>query len=257
MRIAIKFAYDGRLFHGYARQPRLKTVEGEILNTLIEHKSITDTVSSQFRSASRTDRGVSALGNVIAFNTNTPVKNLLLGLSTELEVIIPYGVKEVNATFNPRYAQLRQYRYYLPICDLDVNKIIAAAALFTGEHDFSNFARVEPDKNPIRTINNIVFTEDEDFLVVDFYAQTFLWQQIRRIISALKKVGQGTLEIKQISDALQNPDKKVDFGLAPAEPLILKNIMYDFEFDYDTQVYTKLVDLEPMIRAAALKSHET
>ena len=42
MRIALKFAYDGRNFHGYARQPQLKTVEGEIIKALIKHGFIED-----------------------------------------------------------------------------------------------------------------------------------------------------------------------------------------------------------------------
>ena len=71
MRIAVKFAYDGRKFYGFARQPRLKTVEENILNILVENGFIKDPKESHFRSASRTDKGVSALGNVIAFNTDS------------------------------------------------------------------------------------------------------------------------------------------------------------------------------------------
>jgi len=55
---------------------------------------------------------------------------------------------------------------------------------------------------------------------IDFYAQTFLWHQIRRMISALIKVGKGKITETQIMNALGNPDKKIDFGLASAGPLI-------------------------------------
>jgi len=99
----------------------------------------------------------------------------------------------------------------------------------------------------VRTIDNIVFTHGKKFLIIDFYAQTFLWNQIRRIISALKKIGCGKLAKEQVVEALCNPDKKVDFGLASAEPLILKDIVYGFEFEYDKKLIEKLDDFEKKI----------
>ena len=254
MRIAIKFAYDGREFHGYARQPQLKTVEGEVIKALVKYGSIEDTEESCFRSASRTDKDVSALCNVVAFNTNTSKKRILQELSDDFTGIIIYGIKDVKSEFNPRYAQYRQYRYYLQVGNLDIKKIISTAASFTGEHDFSNFTRLEPFKGPVRTIDSIVFTEKGDFLVIDFYAQTFLWHQIRRIVSALEKVGKGILEKQQIIEALCNPDKKVDFGLVPAEPLILNNIVYDFEFEYDKKLLDGRDKLERRIVSSILES---
>jgi len=61
MHIAVKFAYDGRKYFGFARQPNLKTIEGEILTVLIRNGLIDDVITSQFRYTSRTDKGVSAL----------------------------------------------------------------------------------------------------------------------------------------------------------------------------------------------------
>ena len=247
MRIAIKFAYDGKKFHGLARQPQFKTVEGDIIKALIKHGFIEDTEASCFRSASRTDKGVSSLGNVIAFNTDFSKKRVLQDLSDEFTDIIVYGVTDVKPDFYPRYTKLRWYRYYILRDDLDLERIMPTAASFTGEHDFSNFARVESFKDPVRTINNIVFTEGREFSIIDFYAQTFLWHPIRRIVSALEKVERGKLREKDIIEALENPDKKVDFGLAPAEPLILKDIVYDFEFEYDEKRLNGLNNLEYLI----------
>lgn len=244
MLIAIKFAYDGRAFHGYARQPKLKTVEWEIINSLLKNNLIKDAKKSMFRSASRTDKGVSALGNVIAFNTEVTKKQIINDLFDENSSIIYYGIKEVKNDFYPRYAKLRQYRYYLNSNDLDFEKIINASDCFTGIHNFSNFAKLEPFKDPIRKIDNIVFDFEDDFMVIDFFAQTFLWNQIRRIISALIKIGNDKLEKKQIIEALKYPDKKIDFGLAPSEFLILKDIFYDFEFDVDKNQKKKADGLE-------------
>jgi tRNA pseudouridine38-40 synthase len=247
MRIAIRFAYDGREFHGYARQPQLKTVEGEFIKALIKHGFIENTEESYFRSASRTDKEVSALCNVVAFNTNTSKKRILQEISDDFTSIILYGIKDVKSEFNPRYAKLRQYRYCLPVANLDIEKIISTSASFTGEHDFSNFAKLESFKDPVRPIDNIVLTSEDDFLIVDFYAQTFLRHQIRRIMAALIKIGNSKIEKEQIIEALNNPNKNVDFGLAPAEPLILKDIVYDFEFEYDKKLLYKLSLFEESI----------
>jgi tRNA pseudouridine38-40 synthase len=251
MRIAIKFAYDGRNFHGYARQPNLKTVEGELIKQLIEQNIIQDAKTSCLRMASRTDRGVSALGNVAAFDTNTSEKSVLKKLTNNTDIIV-YGIKKVEPDFYPRYAKWRIYRYYLNKNSLDLNEAISIAEIFTGEHNFTNFAKIEPDKNPVRTIDNITIKEKNSFFAIDFYAQTFLWHQIRRIISAIKKIEKKKTTKQQIIEALDNPGKRVDLGLAPPEPLILKNVICDFEFEYNKNSLKKIKDLETEIYKSLL-----
>ena len=125
--------------------------------------------------------------------------------------------------------------------------MLLAAALFTGEHNFTNFARIESFKDPVRTIDNIVIENQKECFVIDFYAQTFLWNQIRRIISSIHHVGCDNLQKEQLVEALHNPDTPVDFGLAPPEPLLLKDILYDFEFEYDKNAVNKLQELEQSI----------
>jgi tRNA pseudouridine38-40 synthase len=247
MRIAIKFAYNGRVFNGYARQPKLKTVEGNLIDSLVKSEIIVDPKISMFRSASRTDKGVSALGNVVAFNTNVSKNKIKNELFKENHSIVIYGIKEVNQEFYPRHAKSRQYRYFLKSNDLDIKKIITISNCFTGKHNFSNFAKLESFKDPIRKIENIIFTFENDLLKIDFFAQTFLWHQIRKIISALIKIGNDKLEKTQICEALENPDKKVDFGLAHAEPLILKDIFYDFEFEVNKNQKQKSEKIEKEI----------
>jgi len=252
MRVAVKFAYDGKDFFGYARQPNLRTVEGELINVLIKHGLIENVKKSYFRSASRTDKGVSATCNVISFTTESFDINLIRELSDEFNDIVLYGFAQVNPSFNPRYAKYRQYTYYLRLGDVDIEKIVSSSNIFTGEHDFSNFARVEDHKNPVRRIDNIIFSKTNDFLIIEFYAQTFLWQQIRRIVFALEKIGAGKLDEKQVKDALDNPDTKVNFGMAPAKPLILSEIAYDFDFDYDRILFNRTKKLEQKIVSSLL-----
>ena len=232
MRVALKFAYEGKNFSGYARQPGQRTVEQALLDMLSKRRILVDAKTSCFRTASRTDRGVSSLGNVCAFDTDSSKETILSVFTEGISDIFIYGVQLVEPGFYPRHAKRREYRYYLKRDDLDVEGLLSAAGLFTGEHNFQNFARVEPLKNPIRTINNIVIVEKKDFLILDFYAQTFLWNQIRRIVSALEKTGKGILSNKQILTALEHPELKVDFQVAAPEPLILKDVIYDFSFEY-------------------------
>jgi len=233
MRLALKFAYNGKNFHGYARQPKLRTVEGEIIDKLIDKDYISSPQDANFKSASRTDKGVSALANVIVFETKNYNKNILDDLSSEFSDILFYNVSEVQPEFNPRYAKNRCYRYYLPNENIDFDQLTSTASLFTGEHDFSNFARIEEDKNPVRSLENIVLTMKNNYLIIDFFAQNFLWHQIRRIISAIEKVKQGKFNKDQIKNAIDNPNKKVDFGLSSPEPLVLYDIIYNFDFIVD------------------------
>jgi tRNA pseudouridine38-40 synthase len=249
MRVALKFAYDGKHFSGYARQPGQRTIEQALLDLLIERKIVGDAKSSCFRTASRTDRGVSALGNVCAFDAACSKEKISDQLSEESSDVFIYGVQSVEPGFYPRHAKRREYRYYLRRNDLEVDALLSAAGLFTGEHNFQNFARVEPLKNPVRTIDNIVISEKQDFLVLDFYAQTYLWNQIRRVVSALEKRGKGVLSNEQIRAALEHPEAKVDFQMAAPEPLILKDVVYDFSFEYVNDYKKSLQILENRIVA--------
>src|SRR5437667_12788730 len=70
MRVALKIAYDGRSFYGHQRQPDRRTVEGECIAALRSARLIRDPKEAFIRSASRTDRGVSAIGNFIAFDAS-------------------------------------------------------------------------------------------------------------------------------------------------------------------------------------------
>jgi len=250
MRLALKFAYNGKHFSGYARQPHQRTIEGELIQLLKKHGVTDDAKAACFRTASRTDCGVSALGNVCAFDTSVAGDAILSEVSDERSDIFIYGKQQVDSGFYPRYAKQRQYRYYLRKDTLDVDAVLSTAALFTGEHDFRNFARVEPGKNPVQSIDAIIIAEDETFFIIDFYAQTFLWNQIRRMISALQKVGAGKLTKNQVHTALAHPENRVDFQLAAPEPLILKDVQYDFSFDVIQNCTKRLSAFEKRIIAS-------
>jgi tRNA pseudouridine38-40 synthase len=240
MRYALKFGYNGRGFSGYARQPDLRTVEGEIIQALEKTQIIKDLDGSRFQSASRTDKGVSARGNVIALDTEFRKKEILGALNAHLKHIRFYGLAEVDEGFNPRYASQRWYRYILFDEEIDVEKIKEAAKVFEGKHDFSNFARVE-EKDPVRTIEEIEITKEQNILILDFRAQNFLWHMVRRIVKAMFEYANGEIPLDDIKKAL-NAKENVDFGIAPPEPLILMDVQYDFDIPMDEDQIEKVRD---------------
>jgi tRNA pseudouridine38-40 synthase len=247
MRVAVKFAYDGRGFSGYARQPDRKTVEGDLLQLLSDWGAIESLQEARFRAGSRTDRGVSALGNVVAFSSKLSVDDLRSQMPGAVPGIVVYGVREVEESFYPRYAMQRQYRYYLRTEGLDCNAIRDAAGVFLGEHDFRNFAKLEEGKDPVRCLDALTLSESGRFLVLDFVAQTFLWHQVRRMVAGLIRVGFRKLLKEDLIGALAHPEVRVDFGLAPAEPLILREVVYPFTFETLPGSEKMLVRLEEEI----------
>lgn len=247
MRVAVKFAYDGRGFSGFARQPGRRTVEGDLLSMLQEWGAIQSLEAARYRSGSRTDRGVSALSNVVAFSTPMTVKQLRAHMPGPGTEIIVYGAREVEESFYPRYAELRRYRYYLRTQGLDCAAIEHATPLFLGVHDFRNFAKLEKGKDPIRRLDHLSIVPSGQFLILEFCAQTFLWHQVRRIVAALIRIGFGKLTEPDIQMAFERPDARVDFGLAPAEPLVLVEVRYPFSFEELPDTETLLSNLEQRI----------
>jgi len=227
MRLAIKFGYDGTAFHGSQRQKNSITVEGKILKFLVENNLIAS--EHKFQCASRTDAGVSALGNVIAFNTTERAEKILGMLNTMSDAMWFYGFAEVNAKFNPRRARERWYRYFLPVhkCGNEdaLKKILG---MFTGRHDFANFTR-NKGVNTVREIYRIDVSRMEDFYVLDFYGNSFLWGMIRKIVGAAEYVMAGKYSANTIADALAQKTR-IDFPMAEPQYLILMDVRYDFEF---------------------------
>ena len=113
MRYALKFAYDGSEFEGYARQSDGKTIEDEILLAMKQLGIIEYASTSKFQSASRTDRGVHAAGNVIAINTGFDKEALIPALNSKLDNIEFWALAAVDDDFNARHAKERWYRYLL------------------------------------------------------------------------------------------------------------------------------------------------
>jgi tRNA pseudouridine38-40 synthase len=83
----------------------------------------------------------------------------------------------------------------------------------------------------VKSIDDIKVFRVGDLVVIDFLAREYLWNMVRRMVAALSEVGKGRIEIESVRDSLLG--KEACFGLAPAEFLVLMDVMYDFDFEYD------------------------
>jgi tRNA pseudouridine38-40 synthase len=229
-RAAIKLAYDGRSFMGSQRQPGERTVESELISALVKIGAIESADASRFRVASRTDRGVSALGNVVAFETDFPRAALLRAINSAVEDVYVYGVAEVPPSFSPRRARGRWYRYIMSSKDLDVSKVIECGNALQGRHDFRRFCKPE-GKSTVKTLESVSVREADGIMVIDLRGREFLRNMVRRLVASMVKAGEGKATLSEVVSALEGKD--ITFGLAPAEGLTLMDIDYGFQFSVE------------------------
>ena len=223
----MKIAYDGSAFHGQARQPGFRTVEGEVVQALTRARAIRDIRTSRFQSASRTDRGVSALGNVVAFDSLLSPKPTVRSFNAKACGVWAWAVASVPPDFSARRARERRYEYVLPGRH-DERALDAALGIFIGEHDFRNFTR-DRERTVLR-IDAAHARREGDSILLDFRAHRFAWNLVRRLVAAALLVESGSVPIEDVERALRSR-AKADFGLAPPEPLLLVDVAYDIEFE--------------------------
>jgi tRNA pseudouridine38-40 synthase len=222
VRLAFRVSYLGSRFFGSQMQADSRTVEGEFIAACRRLGLFDDWRLAGFQSAGRTDRGVHACGQVIAFTTPAP-ERAAMAMNTQLPPDCwCTGWSEVAPSFHPRYdARSRTYRYYFMEPPHDPDAMGRAAAAFIGTHDFSNFARVG-DRNPQRRVLATRVAEEEGFVFFEVTAESFLWHQVRCMASALSAVGSGAMPEETIHDLLEMPSERPP-APAPAEGLILWN----------------------------------
>ncbi len=230
VRVALKFAYDGSAFFGFQRQPDRATVEGALVDALRRVGAISSSRECGYRSSSRTDRGVSALGNIISFRTSFPSSSLCSAVNSEMEDVWAYSAIEVPEDFNPRGARQRWYRYHLAKDAQDVRLMRELASRFVGVHDFSGYARVD-GRNPMRKIDSVGVSDAGLFHAVDFRAESFLWNMVRRIVWTVNEGSSGRLEVERVGPEARK--KPVRIGLAPPEYLVLMDIDCGVPFPVD------------------------
>lgn len=252
MKLAFRVSYVGDDFYGSQVQPGVRTVEGEFIAACMEIGLFDDWRAAGFASAGRTDRGVSASGQVCAFSTPHPgraVQVLNLQLPPDCWCT---GWAEVPDTFHPRYdARTRTYRYFMQDDSLDVPAMVKAAASFVGAHDFSRFARVG-NKDPVRTVLSTRCFSEGPFLVFEVTGESFLWNMVRCMAWALMAVGRGEMAASDIAGMLDQPQGARMPAAAP-EGLVLHDVDCGVAFQEISLHSRRKVYWEDRIRALELR----
>ena len=237
-RTALKIGYIGTNFHGFQRQPNLRTVEEELIYHLRKLDYIDDLKQSRFRIAGRTDAGVHSLGRVNEINNSLP---------DDIQIL---ASAPVRYAFKPRYAQMRQYRYML-FEDLDIDKLNECGEIFKGTHNFTNFTK-RFQKTTTRTIDDIVINKVEldDYhkkefpnlhetlspIFIDIYGESFLWNMVRKMMRVFIDVATDKTDLDEVEKLLNpGPDEpRAYIKVTEPDYLILMDIRYDgIKFTYD------------------------
>jgi tRNA pseudouridine38-40 synthase len=230
--------YDGTEFAGFQAQPDARTVQGELEAALAR---LSGGVRQPVMGAGRTDAGVHATGQVIAFTY--PGSLSTEELTEALNGMLPpdvaiSGLRRAPIGFNPRYAaSYREYRYSIwngprsPLRErtalwvrtgLDVTAMERAATAFEGRHDFSAFGGADPQ--PVRTVHRIRVRRVGSLVTIDVRADAFLRGMVRRIVATLLAVGRGQLEASAVSGLLTAGRPAMDGAAAPARGLCLRRV---------------------------------
>jgi tRNA pseudouridine38-40 synthase len=242
--LKLVLAYDGTEFHGWARQPRVRTVEGVVVEALARVLPATPAISV----AGRTDAGVHARGQVVSFeapdDADPPTLHRALNAMLGPEVVVRSAAR-APATFDARFsAAWREYRYRLDLGEvpdpftarfawyhpagLSLGPMRRAAKLLVGDHDFASFGRKPEDAaaSTVRRLERLSVARDGDRLEITARANAFLQQMVRSLVGTLVAVGEGKIEAGSMPDVLAARDRSRAGPVAPAHGLTLERVAY-------------------------------
>ena len=235
-----RIGYLGDAFHGSQIQPDVRTVQGELIRVFRSLKWLTGPKEDQLLVlSSRTDAGVHVRinGGIVDLDRSLwealSPRKMIRAVDDRLDSNIAFlTVEKVEASFNPRMALHRTYRYRLEAMEFWIEPDHEAFRrwldLFVGTYDARNFARLEEGKNPIRTILETKPWMDGDRLIgFEVTGEAFLWNQVRRMANALFRLAVGELDENEIREAIEQPMVPVDFGVAPPEWLVLWGVAWE------------------------------
>jgi tRNA pseudouridine38-40 synthase len=247
--LKIVLAYDGSDFAGWQVQPDCATIQGTLASAI--GRVTGEKVLPQ--GSGRTDAGVHALGQVAtcALESPIPAGNLLKALNDLLPAAIRvFEVSEVPPEFHARKsarAKIYRYRIYRSaICPptlaryvwhhpypLDEDAMRQAAMRALGEHDFTSFAAVDPERGKdedgvsnVRTISASVWERDREELVYTVRGSGFLHHMVRNLVGTFILAGKGSLRPQDITGILEAKDRSAAGATAPAHGLYLVNVEY-------------------------------
>jgi tRNA pseudouridine38-40 synthase len=238
-KLAFRIAYDGRSYRGFQRQPDVRTVEGALFDALRELDLIEGSAApAGYAAAGRTDAGVSAVAQTVGFEGPdwcTP-QALNGSLPEDIRVWASAAVDEpFHATHDAAH---REYTYFLPAPNADLELAITAGRHLSGEHDFHNLT---PDSDGTVRELAVAVRRDEPFLVLTVGSDGFPRQLVRRVAALLESVATGERSPAAV-DRMLGPDpiEGADgIGPAPAEGLVLTAVMYPVRFEVDDAALTE------------------
>ena len=244
MRLALTIEYEGTRYHGFQIQVDAPSIQAEL------EKAIERLTGERVRvkGAGRTDAGVHAVAQVVAFDTasshstDTFVSALNHHLPPDIAVREAYIVKP---DFDPRReARSRTYRYSIlnrrtpsPMTrrftchireTLDVERMREAASLFLGAHDFRRFAAPPPanSTSSVRAVYNASVEQSGSVIAIGVVGNAFLQHQVRRMAGALVDVGRGKLSADDLQAMIDNEQTDKVAHSLPAQGLCLVRVEY-------------------------------
>ncbi len=248
-RYAAILAYDGAEYQGFQRQPApTPTIQAAVEAAVAAVTRQTCAVIG----AGRTDTGVHALGQVIAFDVdwNHGEDDLLRAINSQLPLDIALQRLWRQDDFHPRYdARWRQYAYRIatvkarnPLLNrtawqlvgerLHVDSMREAAAKCLGEHDFGAFGTA-PQQGSDNTVRQIFQSrweaETKEYGAAYTYrirGTAFLYHMARRLVGTMVQVGRGKLSLQGFEDILRSCDVERAKVLAPPQGLVLEAVGY-------------------------------
>ena len=241
-------AYDGTNYHGFQRQKHLPTIQAAVETAISKITRQTVTIIG----AGRTDTGVHAVGQVIAFDVDWKHADtaLLLAINSQLPADIALQQIWQQDGFHPRYDALsRQYGYSV-ICltirnpllnrqawqifgePLDIDLMQLAAEQLIGKHDFGAFG-TPPQTGSTNTVREIYLSQwvkvSSDYGERYTYrvrATAFLYHMVRRIVGTLVQVGRKRLSLDEFSAIVASRDLQQAKLLAPPQGLVFEAVRY-------------------------------
>ena len=247
--LKLTLAYDGHDFAGWQVQPDRVSVQGTLVSAF-EHLTGEKTLP---QGSGRTDAGVHALAQVATVTTNSPIPtdNLIRALNDILPRSIRIlAVEEMPPEFHARRSAIaKTYRYHIyrgAICSpfqaryvyhhpypLDESRMVQAATLVEGEHDFTSFAAVDPERskegqeaNNVRTIFHSQWQRQGDELIYTVRGNGFLHHMVRNLVGTFLMVGKGSLTVADVRRILELRDRSAAAATAPASGLFLVSVEY-------------------------------
>jgi tRNA pseudouridine38-40 synthase len=247
-------SYDGADFAGWQVQPGRTTVQGALASAIGRLSG--ENVLPQ--GSGRTDAGVHALAQVASFATASaiPTENWMQALNhLLLPSIRVLEVSEAAPDFHARKsARAKTYRYRIhrgAICPpfvaryvwhypypLEEPAMVAAAGEVVGEHDFTSFAAVDPERvermaaeenahaTNVRTILSSVWTRDGEELIYTVRGSGFLHHMVRNLVGTFLLVGKGTVSLEDLRRILNARERTAAGPTAPASGLYLVGVEY-------------------------------